>query len=33
LLGINAPTHSIGRVLTEALAPQRRGTAAGEGQP
>ena len=23
LLGINAPTHSIGRVLTEALAPAR----------
>ena len=32
LLGINAPTHSVGRVLTEALAA-RRGTAAGEGQP
>jgi predicted AlkP superfamily pyrophosphatase or phosphodiesterase len=25
LLGINAPTHSVGRVLTEALAPVRRG--------
>ena len=24
LLGINAPTHSVGRVLTEALAPARR---------
>ncbi len=24
LLGINAPTHSVGRVLTEALAPQHR---------
>jgi hypothetical protein len=24
LLGINAPTHAIGRVLTEALAPQNR---------
>ncbi|HEY7096543.1 MAG TPA: alkaline phosphatase family protein [Terriglobales bacterium] len=24
LLGINAPTHSVGRVLTEALAPPRR---------
>ncbi len=24
LLGINAPTHSIGRVLTEILAPPRR---------
>src|SRR5579859_1925199 len=30
LLGINAPTHAIGRVLTEALAPAR---SAGEGQP
>jgi len=29
LLGINAPTHSAGRVLTEALAPAHR--AAGEG--
>jgi hypothetical protein len=26
LLGINAPTHAIGRVLTEALAPVRRGS-------
>ncbi len=25
LLGINAPTHSIGRVLTEILAPAHRG--------
>ena len=25
LLGINAPTHAVGRVLTEALAPSRRG--------
>jgi predicted AlkP superfamily pyrophosphatase or phosphodiesterase len=33
LLGINAPTHSIGHVLTEALASARRATAAGEGQP
>ena len=24
LLGINAPTHSVGRVLTEALAPATR---------
>jgi Type I phosphodiesterase / nucleotide pyrophosphatase len=31
LLGINAPTHSVGRVLTEALA--HRGTTSGEGQP
>jgi len=30
LLGINAPTHSVGRVLTEALGPLRRE---GEGQP
>ena len=41
LLGINAPTHSVGRVLTEALAPAHRGTGssgasaprAGENQP
>ena len=26
LLGINAPTHSVGRVLTEALAPLHHGT-------
>src|SRR5439155_4470897 len=26
LLGINAPTHAIGRVLTEALAPLRRAS-------
>lgn len=32
LLGINAPTHSVGRVLTEALA-SGRGDATGEGQP
>ena len=30
LLGINAPTHAVGRVLTEALAPARHE---GEGQP
>ncbi len=30
LLGINAPTHSVGRVLTEALAPAHRE---GESQP
>jgi predicted AlkP superfamily pyrophosphatase or phosphodiesterase len=30
LLGINAPTHSVGRVLTEAIAPPHRD---GEGQP
>lgn len=30
LLGINAPTHSVGRVLTEALGPLHRE---GEGQP
>jgi len=33
LLGINAPTHAIGRVLTEALAPAHRSTTSGEGQP
>jgi predicted AlkP superfamily pyrophosphatase or phosphodiesterase len=31
LLGINAPTHSVGRVLTEALAPH--GSTKPEGQP
>jgi hypothetical protein len=30
LLGINAPTHSVGRVLTEALAPPRRGATEGK---
>jgi predicted AlkP superfamily pyrophosphatase or phosphodiesterase len=30
LLGINAPTHSVGRVLTEAIAPPHRDA---EGQP
>jgi hypothetical protein len=30
LLGVNAPSHAIGRVLTEALAPPHSG---GEGQP
>jgi hypothetical protein len=29
LLGINAPSHSVGRVLTEALAPSRHVTSAG----
>jgi hypothetical protein len=33
LLGINAPTHAIGRVLTEAIAPPHRGSGVGEGQP
>jgi hypothetical protein len=41
LLGINAPTHSVGRVLTEALAPPQRsmshvpseGAKFGEGRP
>jgi predicted AlkP superfamily pyrophosphatase or phosphodiesterase len=33
LLGINAPTHSVGRVLTEALAPSHRTAVSGEGQP
>jgi arylsulfatase A-like enzyme len=31
LLGINAPTHSVGRVLTEMLAPQRRGASSSLG--
>jgi Type I phosphodiesterase / nucleotide pyrophosphatase len=30
LLGINAPTHSVGRVLTEALAPPHRGASEGK---
>jgi arylsulfatase A-like enzyme len=30
LLGIDAPTHSVGRVLTEALAPPHRGTTEGK---
>jgi hypothetical protein len=29
LLGINAPTHAVGRVLTEALAPQHQEKAGG----
>jgi Type I phosphodiesterase / nucleotide pyrophosphatase len=33
LLGINAPTHSVGRVLTEALAPPHRSAGSGESQP
>jgi predicted AlkP superfamily pyrophosphatase or phosphodiesterase len=33
LLGINAPTHSVGRVLTEALAPSHSGATSGEVQP
>ena len=33
LLGMNAPTHSIGRVLTEALAPANRTAEQGGGQP
>jgi predicted AlkP superfamily pyrophosphatase or phosphodiesterase len=32
LLGINAPTHSVGSVLTEALAPHRAANS-GDGQP
>jgi hypothetical protein len=31
LLGINAPTHSIGRVLTEMLVPARRGVSPSSG--
>src|SRR5258708_18797453 len=33
LLGINAPTHSVGRALTEALAPPHRNHNTGDGQP
>jgi arylsulfatase A-like enzyme len=36
LLGINAPTHSVGRVLTEALSPHRdtnSGASRDKGQP
>jgi Type I phosphodiesterase / nucleotide pyrophosphatase len=29
LLGINAPTHSVGRVLTEAITPPHRGSTEG----
>jgi arylsulfatase A-like enzyme len=32
LLGINAPTHSVGRVLTEALAPSHHGPTHGENR-
>jgi predicted AlkP superfamily pyrophosphatase or phosphodiesterase len=33
LLGINAPTHAVGRVLTEALAPSQRGESAPDSTP
>ncbi len=33
LLGINAPTHAVGRVLTEAIAPPRRGTSEEGSRP
>src|SRR6266567_741830 len=33
LLGINAPTHSVGRVLTEALTLPHHSSTSGEGQP
>jgi hypothetical protein len=33
LLGINAPTHAIGRVLTEALADQRQHASASNDSP
>lgn len=33
LLGINAPTHAVGRVLTEALAPPHRSAGTAGGQP
>jgi hypothetical protein len=32
LLGINAPTHAVGRVLTEALAPPRRAGISSHGE-
>jgi predicted AlkP superfamily pyrophosphatase or phosphodiesterase len=32
LLGINAPTQSVGRVLTDAIAPPHRPSGSGEGQ-
>ncbi len=32
LLGINAPTHAMGRVLTEALAPAHRAPSAAQGE-
>ncbi len=32
LLGINAPTHAVGRVLTEAIAPVHRSPSAGENE-
>lgn len=32
LLGINAPTHAVGRVLTEAIAPLRHGAASTEAE-
>jgi len=33
LLGVNAPTHAVGRVLTEALAPGRHAGAGAESKP
>ena len=33
LLGINAPTHAVGRVLTEALAPSSRGESSEVREP
>jgi arylsulfatase A-like enzyme len=33
LLGINAPTHSVGRVLIEALTPPHHMANAAVGQP
>jgi hypothetical protein len=33
LLGINAPTHSIGRVLTEALNPAQRPASGQKSSP
>jgi predicted AlkP superfamily pyrophosphatase or phosphodiesterase len=33
LLGVNAPTHAVGRVLTEALISEHHGTASPESKP
>jgi hypothetical protein len=33
LLGINAPSHSVGRVLTEALAPQHHSASSAANAP
>jgi hypothetical protein len=33
LLGVNAPTHAVGRVLTEMMAPPRRSSNSSNGVP